>query len=44
MVPEQMTEKERELLNEYHAQVFEKIGPHLTEEEREWLREATRRI
>ena len=44
VVPDQMTEKERELLNEYHAQVFEKIGPHLTEEEREWLREATRRI
>lgn len=42
--PKQMTEKERELLNQYHEKVYEKIAPHLTEEEREWLREATRRI
>ena len=28
-------------LNEYHAQVYEKISPYLTEAERMWLREAT---
>lgn len=31
-------------LNDYHAQVYEKIAPHLTEEEKEWLKEATAAI
>ncbi|MCD7745780.1 MAG: aminopeptidase P family protein [Lachnospiraceae bacterium] len=44
IVPEQMTVRERELLNDYHAQVYEKISPYLDEEERAWLREATRKI
>lgn len=44
VVPEQMSEKERELLNQYHAQVFEKISPYLEPDEAEWLKEATRAI
>ena len=28
-------------LNEYHSQVYEKIAPHLNEEESRWLREVT---
>lgn len=32
------------LLNEYHRQVYEKISPYLNEEEREWLKEATKEI
>lgn len=44
VVPEQMTAQERELLNNYHAQVYEKISPYLNKEEREWLKEATRAI
>lgn len=44
IVPEQMSVKERELLNRYHAQVYEKISPYLEAEEQEWLREATRAI
>ena len=44
VIPEQMTEKERTLLNEYHAQVYENISPYLDAEEREWLKEATRAI
>lgn len=44
VVPEQMTEKERRLLNEYHALVYEKISPYLDPEEREWLKTATRAI
>ena len=28
-------------LNEYHSQVYEKIAPHLNEEESQWLREVT---
>lgn len=39
-----MTEKERERLNQYHSEVFEKISPYLDEEETEWLRHETRRI
>ncbi len=31
-------------LNEYHQIVFEKVSPFLEEEERSWLREATRAI
>ena len=44
VVPEQMTARERELLNDYHAQVYEKISPYLNEEEKEWLKDATRAI
>ncbi|MCD7883601.1 MAG: aminopeptidase P family protein [Lachnospiraceae bacterium] len=44
VVPEQMTGRERALLNAYHQDVYEKIAPHLEEEERLWLREATRAI
>ncbi len=42
--PEEMSWDEREWLNHYHEQVYEKIGPRLTEEEREWLKEYTRPI
>lgn len=42
--PSLMTEKERERLNQYHAEVFEKISPYLNEEETEWLRHETRSI
>lgn len=44
VVPEQMTEREKELLNAYHSEVYEKISPYLDEEEKEWLKEATREI
>ncbi len=44
VIPEQMTAKERELLNVYHKQVYETISPSLNEEEKEWLKEATRAI
>lgn len=37
-----MTKFEIDWLNNYHAQVYEKIAPHLTDEEREWLKEYTR--
>ena len=33
--PSLMTERDKELLNEYHAQVYEKIGPYLPKEEQE---------
>lgn len=44
IAPDEMTKFEREWLNNYHAQVYEKIAPHLTEEEKEWLKEYTRAI
>lgn len=44
IVPEQMSEKERQLLNNYHKTVYEKISPYMNEEETEWLKEATRAI
>ncbi len=41
---ELMEKKDMEYLNEYHRQVYEKIAPYLTEEERGWLKEATREV
>ncbi len=42
--PELMTDRERELLNAYHAQVREKLYPYLDKEEQEWLIVYTRKI
>lgn len=39
-----MRPEDVELLNQYHKDVYEKISPHLNEEEKEWLKEATREI
>lgn len=39
-----LTDVDREELNKYHAKVYEVIAPHLTEEERVWLKEATREV
>lgn len=36
-----MSHRDVRLLNEYHKQVYEKISPFLTEDERAWLKEAT---
>lgn len=44
VIPEEMSDKERKLLNRYHKTVYEKISPYLDEEEREWLKTATREI
>lgn len=44
ILPEQMTAYERKLLNQYHAKVYETIGPLLNEEERAWLKTATRAV
>ncbi|MGX8773986.1 MAG: aminopeptidase P family protein [Bacillota bacterium] len=44
ILPELMQPDEIEYLNRYHETVYEKIGPLLNEEEREWLREATKAI
>ena len=36
--------KEKEWLNNYHAEVFTKLSPYLNEEEKAWLKEETRSI
>jgi Xaa-Pro aminopeptidase len=42
--PAQMDDREKQRLNDFHREVFEKVAPLLTEEEAAWLREATRPI
>lgn len=44
VLPEKMSDKERKLLNQYHKKVYEKVSPYLNEEERAWLKTATREI
>ena len=45
VIPEQMTARQRQWLNEYHAFVLEKLEPLMQdEEERAWLRHTTRAI
>lgn len=39
-----MDEKTREYLNVYHQKVYEKIGPYLTEDEKVWLKENTKKV
>ncbi len=39
-----MEDRDIAWLNEYHRQVYEKISPHLNEEEANWLKYATREI
>jgi len=39
-----LTEKEREWLNNYHQMVYDKLSPYLEEEEKNWLRNETRKI
>lgn len=41
---EALTSTERKQLNDYHAMVYETMAPLLNEDERSWLREATRAI
>ena len=42
--PEQMSMRERKMLNDYHKKVYEVISPYLTEDEKEWLKKYTREI
>ncbi len=39
-----LTDEEQIWLDRYHEKVYEKISPFLTQEEKEWLREATKPI
>ena len=44
ILPEELSAAERRRLNDYHQLVFETLSPYLTEEERVWLKEYTRRL
>ncbi len=44
IVKELMTDKEIEWLNNYHTMVFDKLSPHVNEEEKAWLKEKTKHI
>ena len=44
IIPEEMTGREKKLLNDYHKNVFEKLSPYLTKDEVEWLKIYTRAI
>ena len=39
-----MQDKDVELLNAYHVEVYKKLLPYLNEEEQLWLRNATRQL
>lgn len=39
-----LSPKEKNWLNQYHQEVYEKISPYLTDEEKDWLKEYTRVI
>ena len=41
---EMLTDKERKWLNDYHEKVYQKLSPFLNEEEKEWLKNKTRRV
>lgn len=41
---DQMTDREREWLNQYHRSVYTTVSPYLTGDELAWLQEATREI
>jgi Xaa-Pro aminopeptidase len=36
-----LNQKEIDWINSYHSEVFEKLGPHLTSEEKMWLKDKT---
>ena len=42
--PQQMSDRERKLLNAYHKKVYDTISPYLEKDEKEWLKQATREI
>ena len=41
---EMLTDEETEWLNAYHRTVFERISPHLNDEEKAWLATACKEI
>ena len=42
--PEEMTGREKKMLNDYHKMVYDTLSPYMTAEENEWLKRYTRAI
>lgn len=42
--PDEMTRREKKMLNDYHAMVYQTLSPYMTAEENEWLKKYTRAI
>lgn len=42
--PDEMTGREKKMLNDYHAMVYKTLSPYMTAEENEWLKKYTRAI
>ena len=42
--PDEMTCREKKMLNDYHKMVYDTLSPYMTEEENEWLKKYTRAI
>lgn len=44
IIKELLTEREVEWFNNYHTMVFDKLSPHLNDEEKAWLKKKTKHI
>ncbi|MBR5411060.1 MAG: aminopeptidase P family protein [Clostridia bacterium] len=44
LLPDEMTAEEKAILNAYHATVYETLSPLLTDDEKAWLKDATRPV
>ena len=44
IITEMLTAEEKQWLNDYHNTVYKKLSPFLNEEEKRWLKEATKEI
>lgn len=44
IIKEMLTAEEMDWLNDYHRMVYEKLSPDLNNEEKEWLKEACKRV
>lgn len=44
ILPELLSEEEKQWLNVYHTRVFKQLCTHMEDNEKEWLREQTRKI
>ena len=39
-----LSQKEKNWLNQYHQEVYDKISPYLNEDEKQWLKDYTKAI
>lgn len=44
IIPEEMSRRERQRLNDYHKMVYATLAPYMTEDEKTWLKEYTREV